>query len=220
MAIPAPQIIRSRRSSLTIHVGPDGKVLVKAPILVPNFVIKNFLKEKESWIEKTLEKIQQRKPTKKQYEEGEEFLFLGKTYKLKLHDAISTQLKGDFLLFPRAAFFRVQKELTSWYKEQAKQIITKRLNFHAKEMHAQYAEVFFSDTKSKWGTCFPDNSLQFNWRLVMAPLLVLDYVVIHELTHTTVKNHRDAFWRRVRLFTPAYKQHRKWLEEHAHLLMV
>lgn len=218
--IPEPHIIRSRRNSLTLHVGMDGKVIVKAPLFVPNFVIKKFVTEKEAWIQKSLVKIEERKPVKKLYKEGEMFLFLGKQYPLKFTDTIYVQLKNNALYLPKASIFRAQKELNAWYLKQAKEIITKRLAFHAKRMHTQYKDLLFSDTKSKWGTCFPDNSLQFNFRLVMAPLMVLDYVVIHELAHTTEKGHGNAFWRRVRLFTPAYKQHRKWLEEHAHLLVV
>lgn len=219
-SFPEPQIVRSRRASISIHIERDGRVIVKAPVLVPNFVIKKFIQEKSDWIEKTLAKIAKRKPTEKAYQDGELFLFLGKEHTFTLADTTQIVLKNEKLYFPKAALFRAQKELTSWYMQQAKDIITKRLEFHAKKMHVEYKHLLFSDTKSKWGTCFPDNSLQFNWRLVMAPLMVLDYVVIHELTHITEKNHGDAFWRRVRLFTPAYKQHRKWLEEHAHLLVI
>lgn len=218
--IPEPRIIRSRRSSLTIGINLEGEVIVKAPLLVPKFVINNFIQEKSGWIEKTLAKVSARKKQKKVYVEGEEFLFLGKIYKLKLGNDLAIKLTESELVFPRAAVFRIEKELTSWYIQQAKEIITKRLGFHAEKMRATYKSLRFSDTRSKWGTCFPDNSLQFNWRLVMAPLMVLDYVVIHELVHTTEKHHRDAFWRKVRLYTPAYKQHRKWLEEHAHLLTI
>lgn len=218
MSIPKPQIVRSRRSSLTLHISSSGEIIVKAPLLVSKFMIEKFLQEKSEWIEKTLAKVQQRKPQKKTYNAGETFLFLGKTYTFKLSDGIEIFLTDTELLFPRVSLFRAEKELTNWYIRQAKDIIGKRVAFHAQKMQAQYKSLLFSDTHSKWGTCFPDNSLQFSWRLVMTPLMVLDYVVIHELTHTTEKNHGDAFWRRVRLFTPAYKQHRKWLNDHAHLL--
>lgn len=219
-SFPEPQIVRSRRASIAIHIEKDGSVIVKAPLLVPNFVIKKFIQEKSDWIEKTRAKLTKRKPAQKTYQEGEAFLFLGKEHTFTPANTTQIVLKNEKLYFPKAALFRAQKELTSWYMQQAKDIITKRLEFHAKKMHVEYKHLLFSDTKSKWGTCFPDNSLQFNWRLVMTPLMVLDYVVIHELTHITEKNHGDAFWRRVRLFTPAYKQHRKWIEENAHLLMV
>lgn len=220
MSIPEPQIIRSHRSSLTLHVGPGGEVIVKAPFLVPNFVIKRFIKEKEEWIKRSIEKLEARKPAQKKYVEGEEFLFLGKTYHLKLHSGTHIVLRDNFLLLPKASLFRAQKELAAWYMQQAREVISSRVELHAKEMKATYTGLLFSDTKSKWGTCFADNFLQFNFRLIMTPLMVLDYVVIHELTHTTEKNHSDAFWRKVRLYTPAYKQHRKWLNDNAQLLTV
>lgn len=220
MTIPEPQIIRSRRRSISVEITREGAIVVKAPILAPKFIVNQFLRERADWIEKTYAKISQKKAVKKQYVEGEEFLFLGKTYKLKLYDGIKIGFRDNYLYFPKASLFRAEKELTMWYLQQANILITKRVNFHAKKMDAEYEDLLFSDTKSKWGTCFPDNSLQFNWRLIMTPLMVLDYVVIHELTHTTEKNHGDAFWRKVRLYTPAYKQHRKWLSDNAHLLQV
>lgn len=215
-----PQIIRSRRSSISIEITNGGNVIVKAPYLAPKFVIHQFVDSKKEWIEKTLEKVAKRKITKKTYEEGEEFLFLGNHYQLQFYNGIKIIPKDNILYFPKALEFRIRKELESWFKSQAADIIAKRVDFHAKKMDATYKDIFFSDTSSKWGTCFADNRLQFNWRLVMTPLMVLDYVVIHELTHTTEKHHQDSFWRRVRLFTPAYRQHRKWLEQNAHLLQI
>ncbi len=220
MAIPTLQVIRSHRASISIHITPEGKVVVKAPHLVPQFVINNFLKEKESWIEKTLQKVTSRVIPTRTYTEGEIFYFLGESHKLSFYDGIEIHLKDGQLLFPKALQFRIQKELPDWFLKHAKEVIQKRLQVKAIEMHASFGDVRFSDTSSKWGTCFPDNSLQFNWRLIMAPLMVLDYVVIHELAHTTEKNHSDSFWRKVRQFTPAYRQHRKWLNDNAHLLTV
>lgn len=219
MNIPQPQIIRSHRRSIAIEITKEGELVVKAPILTPKFLIQQFLNEKAEWIKKSLTTIQKRKPVKRQYTEDEEFLFLGKVYKLKLSSGMEIALKNDILYLPKVSLFRAEKELTNWYIREAKEIITKRVVYHAEKMHTAYTSLMFSDTKSKWGTCFPDNSLQFNWRLVMAPLMVLDYVVIHELVHTTEKNHSDAFWRKVRLYTPAYRQHRKWLNDNAHVLV-
>lgn len=218
--LPHIAIIRSRRRSIALEVTKDGKIIVKAPLLVPTFFINQFLREKEDWITTTWAKVQKFKKKEKKYIEGETYLFLGKEYVLTFAPVAEIVLKEDKLLFPQVLQFRIQKELAGWFIRQATDIITKRVQYHSAKMKAQYASIFFSDTKSKWGTCFPDNSLQFNWRLVMAPLMVLDYVVIHELTHTTEKHHQAAFWSKVRLYTPAYRQHRKWLDEHMHLLTV
>lgn len=206
---------------MMLQVTSNAQLVVYAPTLVPKFLIDRFISEKKEWIEKKLSEVQKRKPKAvKTYTEGDTFLFFGKEIILQFTEGIIIEIKENRLLFPKALSFRVQKELEMWFKNQAKDIISKRLQYHAKIMDVSYKTVMFSDTKSKWGTCFPDNSLQFNWRLVMAPLLVIDYVIIHELSHTTEKNHGRDFWNRVRLFTPAYRQHRDWLTQNGHLLQV
>lgn len=212
------RIIRANRASISIQITRGGEVVVKAPKLLPKFLIDQFVSSKKDWIEESLAKIAVRLPKKRSYTEGEEFLFLGIPHKLQFHAGAAIVAKNNTLFFPKGAVFRIQKELESWMKKQAEKIITERVTLHARKMNAHYRDIFFSDTISKWGTCFADNTLQFNWRLIMAPLLVIDYVVIHELTHTTEKNHQDSFWRRVRNFTPAYRQHRKWLEQNGHRL--
>lgn len=218
--IPIPKIIRSHRSSITLQITRDGELIVKAPIFMPNFVIQKFIDSKNDWIEKTFEKIKVHKPNKKEYREGESFLYLGKKYKLVFHQSINIVAKDEKLLFPKALQFRIKKELENWYLKNAKEIISKRVELKAREMRASYKSIMFSDTISKWGTCTHDNRLQFNWRLVMVPLMVLDYVVIHELSHTTEKNHGRDFWNKVSVYTPAYKQHRKWLNENQRLLVL
>ncbi len=204
-------IIRSRRRSLVIQITPGKEIIVKAPLLTPQFIIKRFVNDKRKWIEKQTAHMQKQKA--KQYIEGEEFLYLGNIYKLHIgnykHISIAS---GNKLNFPNFLMFRAEKTLTSWYIKQAKEIITERTKHYSNVMHAEYKNITFSDTKSKWGTCDPDNSLQFNWRLIMAPITVIDYVVVHELVHTWEKNHKQAFWTKVRLYKPAYKQYIKWLK--------
>ncbi len=216
----ADKIVRSHRSSIGIRITQDGKIVVSAPHLMPNFFIERFLDEKKDWITKSLSKVQAHpKVTSRKYGEGEEFLYLGKPYKLRLGNFKEIAITHE-LQFPVGLQFRAQKELTNWYVRQAREKISQRVAYHSAQMQTSYKSIFFSDTSSKWGTCTPDNRLQFNWRLIMAPLMVLDYVVIHELAHTTEKNHSRDFWNIVRRYTPAYRQHREWLNKNATLLVV
>lgn len=214
----SPKIIRGNRASISIHIDRHGEVIVKAPRFLPQFLIDQFIQSKKDWIEKSVAKVATRLPKKKYYTEGEKFLYLGISHVLHFTTSSEILAKNGILYFPKGAVFRIEKELESWFKSQAQVLITDRVKLHAQKMKASYKDIFFSDTISKWGTCFADNTLQFNWRLIMAPLLVIDYVVIHELTHTTEKHHQASFWSRVRNFTPAYRQHRKWLEENGSLL--
>lgn len=157
---------------------------------------------------------------KKTYVSGEAFLYLGKTVHLTFGNYSNIHIKGNRLFFPQVLQFRVQKELTSWYIKEAKRIIIERLEFYAKHMNLSHGIVTFSDTKSRWGACAPNNDLQFNWRLVMTPLLTINYVVVHELVHTVEKNHSRDFYSRVRYYCPTYRIQRDWLNTNGHLLIV
>lgn len=146
------------------------------------------------------------------------FLYLGKEYILHIGNHTKIALYENRLLFPQVLLFRLEKEITTWYLQQARKVIGNQVTFYAKEMKTTYASLKFSDTTSQWGSCSRDNNLQFSWRLIMAPLLVLNYVVIHELTHTLEKNHSSNFWSKVRFHNPSYKQQIKWLQKYGNSL--
>lgn len=213
------QIARSMRKTLSLQILPDTTLLVKAPLYVSDGDITSFVLKHKEWIDRKRLAMEEKKVVKKQYVEGEEFYYLGKSYILKVGNYTEIKVEGDFLLFPNFLVFRAEKELTSWYISQAKKIIQQQLENYAKQMNMTYQSVTFSDTKSKWGSCTHDNRLQFCWRLIMAPLLTINYVVVHELTHTVEKNHGRSFWSKVRLYNPSYRQQVKWLKLYGNTLI-
>lgn len=214
------KITYSRRRSIMLQVLPDASVELRAPLNTPTRFIDEFINKNREWIDKRKKIVKLNKPPKKNLAHGETIVFLGKEYLLDMGDYKKIEIKGNLLLFPRALQFRAKKELENWYIKQAKEIINFQVEHYAKEMKTSYTSIVFSDTRSKWGSCTHDNRLQFNWRLVMTPLLVLRYVVIHELAHTTIKNHTYNFWNRVKAFNPSYKQQIKWLKENGNGLTV
>lgn len=216
---PEITIIRSHRKTIALHVLPDGTVEIKAPFLMPKFFINRFIEKNKEWIDKRTKHIQQKLALQKTYNEGEKFLYLGEEYILKIGNYTSIGAKNGEFLFPQALLFRIKKEIESWYITQAKEIITTETKRYALEMKTSFTSLTFSDTKSQWGRCTHDNRLQFSWRLVMTPLLVLRYVVVHELAHTFEKNHSYLFWSKVRSVNPSYKQQIKWLKEHGNTLV-
>jgi predicted metal-dependent hydrolase len=214
------KIERSRRRSLTLSITPDRTILVKAPLLTPQFIIDQFVAKHTDWIEKRLTTLANA-PIRggRKYVDGETLQFLGKSYTIQTGPYTAITFSGDKLFFPKALQFRAEKELHTWYKKMAEAFITKQVEKFAAEMETTFVEITYSDTRSKWGHCTHDNRLQFNWRLVMAPTLVVHYVIVHELAHTTEKNHSRAFWRRVGKYNPSYRQSRKWLRDHGHELV-
>lgn len=215
-----PKIVRSRRRTLALQILPDSTLIVKAPFFTPTFFINKFIQEHKAWIEKKIELINKQRAQSKKLKNGKSstILFLGNEYIVHHGDYNAIRLKEDQFLFPQALRFRAKTEITNWYVKQAKHIITTQVEFYAKRMNAVYTDLKFSDTKSQWGRCTHDNKLQFSWRLVMAPLLVINYVVVHELVHTFEKNHSRAFWSKVRLYNPSYRQQIIWLKENGHSL--
>lgn len=106
----------------------------------------------------------------------------------------------------------------AYYKAKAKKMIRERLVHFNLHYQFDYNRVFFRNQKTRWGSCSSKRNLNFNWRLVLAPLDILDYVVVHELCHLEQMNHSKAFWNLVAEQAPDYKKRRKWLKENQHLL--
>lgn len=215
--LPPPKVIRSVRKTMSLHISSQGELIVKVPFFMPENMINRFIREKEDWIFKALQKVKNSTVQPKTYQEGEKFLYLGDIYKLHIGDFKEISISST-LNVPSFMIFRARKELTNWYMREAKKLITAQVERFSTQMSTEYKSIRFSDTSSKWGSCFPDNSLQFNWRLILAPLMVINYVVIHELAHTIEKNHGRRFWNKVDQYTPAYKQHSKWLKNNRHWL--
>lgn len=213
------KIIRENRTSISLKIQPNGLVVIRAPRLIPKIFIDNFIKKHERFIEKHRLQAQSTVPVKKRYIEGEKFMFLGNEYTLTFGDYKELKIYEDKFLFPKALLFRAEKEIETWYLKQARANISALVNEYALLMNTSFAELRFSDTSSKWGSCTHDNRLQFNWRLIMAPLIVVRYVVIHELAHTTEKNHSRAFWGIVSKMNPSYKAQIRWLKTHGNKLV-
>lgn len=96
-------------------------------------------------------------------------------------------------------------------KEEARKLLDERLRYWSSEMGLTFNKVSVKDQRSLWGSCSRKGNLNFNWRLILAPLPVLDYIVIHELAHLKEMNHSPRFWEIVRNWSPDYRSHRKWL---------
>jgi len=214
-----PQIVRSNRRSLSLQILPNKTLVIRAPLFLPQKEIDKFIERNKNWIENRLEKLQENNTGVRQYINGERFLYLGKSLTLKIGDFSVIEVVGEELHFPRFMEFRIKKELDMWLINEAKKIVNEYLKVYSDEMGTSYRSVTFSDTRSKWGSCSHDNRLQFCWRLIMAPPLVIRYVVVHELTHTLEKNHSARFWIKVRNINPSYKQQIKWLKENGNSLV-
>lgn len=113
-----------------------------------------------------------------------------------------------------------ERRLEAPYRHAAKEYITKRADYFADQLGVTYNTITIRDQKTRWGSCSSKGNLSFNWRLILAPPKVLDYVVVHELCHRREMNHSPRFWALVESVMPDYKQHRKWLKDNGDKLVL
>jgi predicted metal-dependent hydrolase len=126
-------------------------------------------------------------------------------------------LEKQFLL-ARTSHSKARQVFTRWYKEQAMQVITSRVHFFIERLGVSCPIIRITSARTRWGSCSFKGTLSFTWRLVMAPLDIIDYVVLHELVHLKHKNHSKAFWLNVQAYMPDFNERRNWLKENGYLL--
>jgi len=220
--IDIPIIRSSRRKTLAIQVERDGHITVRAPERLSDRVIATFIKREQAWIEKQLSSQKRKKPApEKTFSQGEVFFYLGEKIELEFveNGRQSLCLDGTFKLKTRAQP-RARNLFTRWYKKEAREMIHARVAERAVDMKLDYGRIRISSAKYTWGSCSPKNDLSFTWRLAMTPHEVLDYIVVHELSHIRHKNHGKRFWQHVERYCPEHKKLRAWLEEYNHLLQL
>ena len=222
MGVEIGKIIRTKRKTIALQITDDGTLIVKAPFGVSEQTIKNVVIKHKDWIERKKKDILSRDPkfAEKEFVNGEGFLYLGKYYKLNIVN------KQDApLLFNNNYFYLLRDYLPvardlfiNWYKEKAYEKISERVEWYVKKRGFVYNKINITSANQRWGSCSSKGNLNFSWRLIMAPLPVIDYVVVHELVHLEERNHAKSFWSKVKMLMPEYEKHRDWLKRNGYLL--
>lgn len=221
MPVTAYELIRSNRKTLSIQITADARLVVRAPLRMPKREIDGFVLQKQSWITDKLDLVRTRAALHKPSEpaSGEEFPFLGRKLMLAISEhAKRIEAVGGTLAIPKAWLSKAEQRLRRWYCEQATVILKERLAYWRDLTGIRYCSVRLSDARKRWGSCSSRGSLNFSWRLVMAPIDVIDYVVVHELVHIEHMNHSKAFWAKVGEIMPDYEAKKKWLKDNSGLL--
>lgn len=216
------KIIRSSRRTIALVVGTDATLTVRAPIQTPTEYIEKLVQKKSDWIKAKVREVEARpKPLKKRFANGESFLYLGNLYRLRIVAGAEVPFvfQKEFLV-ARERQSDVRSLLLDWYKQEATIKIPERVRWYAIRFGMEVGSVNITEAKKRWGSCGKDDGLNFSWRLILAPLQVLDYVVIHELAHTVERSHGPSFWRKVALMCPTYRQSVDWLRKNEHLFEI
>ncbi len=224
-------LTKSSRKTVGITIEQNGTVKVTSPFHVSENYINELLQRKSHWIIKKLNNIEIRavKANKaKRFEEGEHFRLLGKEYRLKLYRSgtlkkPTIRLIDDNIIIAapeNAEVDKLKDSLKLWYIKQFKLVIADRIKYYSSIIDVCPKKITVREQKTRWGSCSSKGNINLNWKLIMASIEVLDYVVVHELCHMREMNHTKEFWKLVEGVLPQYKTCRVWLKENGDLLSI
>ncbi|AEE14079.1 protein of unknown function DUF45 [Thermodesulfobium narugense DSM 14796] len=215
------KIIRSKRKTIALLITDDATLIVKAPFGIDEKRIWEVIRKHSNWIEKKRKEIESRDPkaSKKEFVNGEGFLYLGKYYKLYIVDNQEVPLRFENAFYLTRNYLNKAKEVfIEWYKREAFKKISERVEWYARKSNLKYNKINITNAQKRWGSCSSNGNLNFSYRLIMAPISVIDYVVVHELVHLEEKNHEKNFWVKVKTLMPDYKRHADLLKSIGYLL--
>jgi predicted metal-dependent hydrolase len=219
-------IIRSRRKTVALIVEGDGRVVVRAPYRLPQNLIEAFVADKAGWICQKRAELERRggacgrsPAAAHRFAAGERFMYLGQSYPLQLVERQGPALALDEAFrLKGSAQAEAAQVFERWYKEKARELFTRRTGELARQHGFTVHTLRLSSARTRWGSCGTKGALNLNWRLIMAPPAVIDYVILHELAHLKEKNHSPRFWALVEKLAPDYKIQRQWLKANGRCL--
>lgn len=216
-------LIRSKRRTLSIVIR-EGRVEVRAPLKAPQHWIQSFVREKADWIQRQLLLEQQRHAQRPVIATGRHFPYLGKDRLIRTrHDRPRrVELSPDHLTLHTddAAVGILQSLLFRWLQDRARNHMTCRTLEIARSLGVEHRlkTVTFRKTRSKWGHCRQDGTIQYNWLIMLAPPEVVEYLIVHETSHLRHMDHSQRFWSTVAGLCPEYRRLRRWLRDNGHRL--
>ena len=218
------QIVRSpKRKKLTITVERDRSIVVHAPTAATDEAIRRVVNSKRQWLFDKVNHPQKYRDRPhvpgKEVINGEAVLYLGRDYTVEIKETASggVEFSRRFLI-PAAQQKKRREVLKQWYLNYAKETVLPRVTRFAAELGVSIGEAKIMDNRYRWGSCTVKDNVNFNWRLIKAPMFVIDYVIVHELAHLMEANHTPRFWNIVRAKAPYTEKARVWLKEHGQIL--
>lgn len=216
------KIIRSKRKTIALVLTHDAMLVIRAPLKTPVDYLENLVSKKRDWIRTKLQEIQSKpKPRAKEFVNGESFFCLGKSYKLKILDSIGVDIElKDNLLLSLEKVPYARDVVIKWYKSVAEKKIKERCEWYSSLTGYKPLSIKITGAQKRWGSSGSKGTVNFSWRLIMAPLEIIDYVIVHELVHLEQRDHSRLFWDKVKSIMPDFKIRQKWLKDNERTLSI
>jgi len=211
-------LIKSNRKTISLTLEVNNDIVIKAPLEAEEERINDFFERKKIWI---YTKMEEKKylincPEKKEFVNWEWFYYLWRMYKLKVIESENIDLKLRFYKNKfelNKKYISIAKELfIDFYIEKFNLKILPKIKEISKENNFNYSEIKIKNLKNKWWTCSKDNNIKFHWKVMLAPISVIEYIIIHEFCHIKIKNHSPKFWDLLKRYLPKYEEQKNWLK--------
>ena len=213
------EVIRTRRRKTASIKIDEGAVSVVVPLSLPRERIQQLLTDKKKWIREKLYLQSQTRPvTSKEFVSGEAVPYLGRNYRLKVVVGSYQPVKllhGKLVVtIPEAIKTpnSIRNAIVRWYRLHALDRLNEKTARYAAVIGMTPTKVDIKTYKSRWGSCHADGRILYNWKIIMAPNRIVDYVVVHELCHLIHHNHSPQFWKEVERIMPEYAECKEWLK--------
>jgi predicted metal-dependent hydrolase len=212
---------RARRARIVVD-GAGVEVVVPRGFALRR--VEPFVEEKRPWIERTLRRLRESEAELPPalLVDGGELPFLGERLPLRLAPGrrarVSERAGGLEVAGPDLGEASVRAALERWYRRRAREEVSARLDAAVARAGTSYRSLQIRGQRSRWASCSAEGAMSFNWKLLLAPPAILDYVVEHEVAHLQVHDHSERFWRLVGERCPDWRAHERWLRRHGHAL--
>ena len=216
-----PYAIRrsARRGTVSVAVEPSGEVLLTAPASTPVERLDRVVHQKARWIVARRREVAGPRlvPTAREFVSGESFLYLGRQYRLLVRNGpTAVRLHRGRLEVHEPdgnrRGQRVRAALVRWNRDQAERRLPERVARWAKKVGVPAPKVLVREQQKRWGSCDAAGAVRFNWRIIQAPMSLVDYVVVHELVHLRHRDHDAAYWQALGRVMPDYEARRRALK--------
>jgi len=216
------KVILSNRKTLTLKIDRKGQLIVYAPKKMSLDKIFKFINEKEKWIETKQNNIKNSLSLNNDLFNFEQILFLGKKYPVVfIKNQIDIELTENALAVPSKIGFSTNKItycLKNWYIQNAEYILIKRCTELLKHLNMPYKSISIINSKAKWGMCDNKQNIYLNFKLLFLSHNLIDYVLLHEITHLTELNHSKNFYTELKRVLPSFKERQQELKKCGFLL--
>ena len=212
------RIIRSKRKTLSLTINENAELVIRAPLRLSIKKIQDFVNEKESWINRKQAIIENQ--IKDVTSNQNKLMYLGSLFPININQSATKGLifTGEEFISNSIEPNPLSLSIKKWYKKKFREIAIPRVTYFARQHNLMVNQVRIKNQKTMWGSCSSKNNINLNYLLLMAPMKVIDYVIIHELVHTIHRNHSNDFWSSVESIMPDYKEHKLWLKTNGYKL--